>query len=82
MRVIMNVNKKPKNVKVGDILVFSDTPYMIIRRRNSQKFDLMDLSGDGYWTGDLDWSCVLNYAEQADVHYSQDEHILELKQRQ
>lgn len=82
MKVVINVNKKPKHAQVGDILVFNGKPYMIIScRRKIDTFDLMGLDGDSYWTGDLSWSRVLDYVDRAEAHYSQDEYILELKQK-
>lgn len=83
MKVVINVNKKTERVKVGDILIFDGKPYMIIRHRDeTDKFDLMNLNGDTYWTGNLNWFKVLEYVEIAEAHYSQDEYILELKQKQ
>lgn len=55
---------------------------MIIRCRKTNAYDLMGFDGDSYWTGDLSWFQILDYVDRAEAHYSQDEYVLELKQKQ
>lgn len=55
---------------------------IIIRCRKTNAYDLMGFDGDSYWTGDLSWFQILDYVDRAEAHYSQDEYVLELKQKQ
>lgn len=78
---------KDKVVRVGDILIFvnNDDAYMIIKHRrvstdkeSSTVYDLLNMTGDSYWTGGLLWSEVLQYAKSAKAHYSSEDYMLSL----
>lgn len=75
-----------RKLQVGDVLVFNNVPYMIIKHRDGaiasigkkSSYDFLNMKGEGYWIGDLSWDGVERYAKEADKHFSKDEYEFKL----
>lgn len=77
----LDAKEVQREIKNGDILILGlgRIPYLVIENRVSEsRYDLVSLSGNTYWTGDLNYDQLQNLQKDAYSHYSYKEYKLQL----